>query len=130
MKNKLIGTFIPSKKLSAEAVKVCEELLEIDGMTLRSLHIQSCCEHHYLDFEHFPKEELARLKLIEKIDITGVKGMGLNLRFYNGDSDVCIFVPGRGYNNGYYNSEIILVIQEKGVEKKFDVSEFQEEYYQ
>lgn len=100
-----------------------EEISFDDGSRLYSEHSQDCCEQHYLSFEHLTLEDFKGLKFdlqgdfFEKVD-----GYGIRLKPVNGFP---VAVPGYGYNNGYYGTNIDLVVKSGRGEKRFDVSECQ-----
>lgn len=102
---------------------------EVIGM-FSSDHWQSCCESHELDFDSTKAEfETATkfLNKVDKIDISRVEGMGINIRMYDWAKEFCIHVPWRGSNNGYYWDNIDLIVNLPSWEvKTYDVSECQE----
>ena len=101
------------------------------GHILSDEHNQDCCESHYLSFDDLKVEDFAHLDF----DLTGnfferVEDFGIRLISTNGTA---IPIPGYGSNNGYYGSNIDLVLQD-GTGKeiaRFDVSECQkyDEYW-
>ena len=120
--NILIDTFTFSPPLPMEYDKVI-------GM-FSSDHYQDCCEFHYLDFDSTSQDfETAKefLSKVDKIDVSKVDGAGINIRMYDIDKEYCIHVPWRGYNNGYYGSNIDLIVKLPNWEvRTYDVSECQE----
>lgn len=101
-----------------------ESLTFNDGTELYSQHSQDCCESHYISFGDVTLEDFEGLEF----DLSGedffkrVEGYGIELIPIVGHP---VRVPGYGYNNGYYGSDINLVIHGNGVTKSFDVSECQ-----
>jgi hypothetical protein len=103
-----------------------DELLFNDGTRLLSNHEYKCCEHHYLDFANLDISEFDGLEF----DLTSddffkrVEDYGIELKPIKGH---VVRVPGYGSNNGYYSSDIDLIVADaKGKTiKSFDVSECQ-----
>jgi len=103
-----------------------DELVFNDGTRLSSYHSQDCCESHYLDFAHLDVTDFDELEF----DLTGddffnrVNDYGIELKPLNGQ---IVRVPGYGSNNGYYSSDINLIITDVrgNLIKSFDVSECQ-----
>ena len=103
-----------------------DELVFNDGTRLLSNHDQDCCEHHYLDFADLDVSDFDGLEF----DLTNdnffnrIEDYGIELKPIKGHS---VKVPGYGSNNGYYGSNIDLIIaniNSKTV-KSYDVSECQ-----
>lgn len=112
----------------AIVTKIDYEFIQFDnGLSVISEHSQSCCESHYLAFNE--AENLLGADIpIENFDesfFERVEGYGIRLIQQNGHP---ISVPGYGINNGYYGSNIELVVKnESGKEiASFDVSECQD----
>ena len=112
----------------SKAVKVIrvsiEDIVFSNGQILGSEHCQDCCESHYLSFEGLTLEELDGMlfdldgEFFEKVD-----GYGIRLKPLNNHP---VSVPGYGYNNGYYGTDLNLVLSGGGLPRKeFDVSECQ-----
>ena len=111
-------------------IKVVEVLSEgikfNDGTILKSDHDSDCCEHHWLAFDELSIDDFEGLVF----DISGdnffnrIENYGIEILPTNGHP---IRVAGHGYNNGYYSSNIdLVVIHSSGKEvKKYDVSECQ-----
>ena len=110
-----------------KVVKVDSEGIDFDnGARLRSHHDQNCCESHYLDFSDLDLRDFEGLEF----DLSGedfferLEDYGIALKPLNGHP---VRVPGYGSNNGYYSSELILLISTKeGFEKEFDITECQD----
>lgn len=102
---------------------------DVIGM-FSSHHDQSCYESHYLDFDSTEQDfETAQdfLSKVDKIEITWVPWMGINIRMYDDNKEYCIFVPWRGYNNWYYWYNIDLIIEmPDGSELEYDCSDYQD----
>ena len=80
-----------------------------NNILLGSWHDTDCCEEHYLDFQHITLEEFKGLKFDLSDDnfFKKIPDYGIELIPINGHS---IKIPGYGYNNGYYGTNIKLVI--------------------
>jgi hypothetical protein len=105
--------------------KIENEQLEFDdGTKLYSHHDQDCCESHYLSFEHITLGEVAELEFDFSNDdfFKKIDGYGIELIPVKGHP---VRVPGYGYNNGYYGSDLILIVDVGATQKKYDVSECQ-----
>lgn len=97
-----------------------------NGVFLASNHEQDCCESHYLDFTHITMDDFDGLEF----DLTSddfferVDGYGIALKPIAGHP---VRIPGYGYNNGYYSSQLDLVLNDgKGFSKVFDITECQD----
>ena len=104
-----------------------EQITLDDGSTIESNHDADCCEHHWLDFSEAARDgELIGLDL----DLSGewfrrVDGYGIELLPAMGDRHP-VRVPGYGSNNGYYGSNIELILRRPTGERHiWDVSECQ-----
>lgn len=102
-----------------------DELLFEDGVKLFSDHYQDCCEYHYLDFADLDIKDFEGLEF----DLSGddffnrIQDYGIELVPIKGHS---VKVSGYGSNNGYYSSNIELIIAKDGKNlKSYDVSECQ-----
>ena len=95
-----------------------------DGNELTSDHIGDCCESHYLNFEDLELSEFEGLEF----DLTNdnffkkIDGYGIELLPLDGHS---VRVAGMGFNNGYYGTNIDLVLKNANTIKTYDVSECQ-----
>lgn len=95
-----------------------------NGFKLYSDHDQACCESHYLDFEHIKEEDYKDLEFDLSNDnfFTRIEDYGIAL---NATNNFPLRIPGYGYNNGYYGSNIDLILEtDKGL-RTYDVSECQ-----
>jgi len=112
-----------------KVVEVNSESLKFDnGMVLFSDHQQDCCENHYLslvdltidDFDGL-EFDLSNDDFFERID-----DFGIALKPTNGHP---VRIPGYGSNNGYYSSNLDLVISNtdgQGIYKSYDITECQD----
>lgn len=110
-----------------KVVKIGNEQLEFnDGTILSSAHAQDCCEHHYLDFDGLDINDFDGLEFnLTKDDFFNrVEDYGIELIPIKGHP---VRVPGYGFNNGYYGSNIDLVMRyaDGRATKTYDVSECQ-----
>lgn len=111
-----------------KVVKMDSESIEFeDGTVLHSDHEQDCCENHYLSFRDLSLEDFQGLEF----DLSGdnffnrIEDYGIELLPVSGHS---IKVPGYGYNNGYYSSNLSLILSKNGSDgfrKKFNITECQ-----
>lgn len=103
-----------------------EKIIFDNGYTLNSYHEQDCCEHHWLDLVHITVEDFAGLEfdLTDENFFTRIPEFGIELTPINGWG---VRIPGYGSNNGYYSSNLILVLtDDKGSTSEFDISDCQE----
>ena len=102
-----------------------DSLMFDNGVLLYSAHERDCCEVHYLDFSDLTLEDFDGLEFnlnnddfFERID-----GYGITLNPTNGFP---VRIPGYGRNNGYYTSNLTLVLTDYSEFKKvYDISECQ-----
>ncbi|MBO9592759.1 MAG: hypothetical protein J7599_07595 [Niabella sp.] len=109
-----------------KVVKVDQESIQFEnGIQLFSEHDQDCCEHHYLSFGDITLDDFEGLEFdLSKDDFfSKIDGYGIELMPIQGRS---VRVPGYGSNNGYYSSNLSLVIAGPGFRKIFDITECQE----
>jgi hypothetical protein len=96
-----------------------------DGVFLRSWHDQDCCEEHSLTLTDISLSDfdgllfdLSRDDFFKRVD-----GYGIELIPIHGHS---VKIPAHGYNNGYYSSNLDIVIEFDGKElKRWDISDCQ-----
>lgn len=97
-----------------------DEIIFDNGFSISWDHDQDCCESHYLDFESINLSDFKGLnfnlsnnnKFFEKVE-----GYGIRLLPVNGHP---VSIPGYGKNNGYYSSDLKVVLK-----MVFDISECQ-----
>lgn len=107
-------------------IKVDAESIEFEnGVTLSSNHDSDCCEHHWLSFGDLTIADFEGLEFDLSNDtfFKRVDGYGIELVPIRGHS---VKVPGYGSNNGYYSSQLELVLTGTNFERKFDITECQE----
>lgn len=97
-----------------------------NGYILKDYHYDDCCESHYLDFTHIEESDYKDLEFDLSNDtfFTRIEDYGISL---NATNNFPLRIPGYGSNNGYYSSNLSLIlIDNEGNESKFDISECQE----
>lgn len=129
MLNEIVVDFMGRKRNEMDKVKVVKvnqgSILFDNGAMLYSNHDQDCCENHYLDFSDLTIDDFNGLEfnLESQAFFRGVEGYGIELIPINGHP---VRVPGYGYNNGYYSSNLELVVEvESKIVKSFDISDCQ-----
>lgn len=113
-------------KKTLKVVAVGPEGIEFEGgIKLTSDHSQDCCESHALTFDDLTMADFDGLlfdlggeDFFRKID-----GFGIELVPIEGHS---VRIPGHGYNNGFYGSNLDLCISGPGINKTFDITECQD----
>lgn len=107
--------------------KIGSEVLYFNtGETLYSSHEQDCCENHYLSFEHLTLSDFEDLEFDLSDDnfFEKIGGYGIALKPIKGFP---VRIPGYGYNNGYYSTELTLILEDSNKQKReFDITECQE----
>lgn len=109
-----------------KVVKVESELIEFEnGVQLYSNHEKDCCENHWLSFGDLTIDDFKDLEF----DLTNdnffkrIEDYGIELVPINGHS---VKVPGYGSNNGYYSSNLDLILtNNKDFNKEYDISSCQ-----
>lgn len=102
-----------------------------EKLKVYSNHDTECCEIHYLDFSEI--EDMLEDNMLFCIDTEDpssffckVEGFGIRMLPVNGHP---VSVPGYGRNNGYYSSDMELVVEDMRFHKEvlnIDVSECQD----
>lgn len=109
-----------------KVVEVNDDEIKFENeIKLFSDHRQDCCENHFLDFADLTMDDFEGLEFDLSSDnfFRRVEDYGIELFPTNGHP---VRVPGYGFNNGYYGSNIDLVITDNGRDhKRYDVSECQ-----
>ena len=111
-----------------KVVEVKKEAIIFDnGFILESNHDQDCCENHWLDFSNLALKDFEGLEFDLSFDsfFNRVPDYGIELLPVKGWP---IRIPGYGSNNGYYSSDLELVLSNKDGKwiKKYDITECQE----
>src|SRR5579859_4048001 len=112
--------------MNTKVISVTSSEIKFDnGLELYSEHNQDCCENHYLHFDDLTLSDFDGLEF----DLSGdeffkkVEDYGILLIPIKGHG---IGIPGYGYNNGYYSTDLTLVLSDG---REFDISECQEIKY-
>ena len=102
-----------------KVIKIDSDSIEFEnGIQLYSDHDQDCCESHYLDFSDLTIEDFENLEF----DLTNddffnrIEGYGIELVPVNGFS---VKIPGYASNNGYYSSNLSLIVTDNKQFNKF-----------
>lgn len=109
-----------------KVIGLSSESIVFEGnVVLYSDHSQDCCESHYLSTQDLTLEDFEGLEFDLTTDnfFTRIEDYGIALNPLKGYP---VRIPGYGYNNGYYSSNLSLVLTENGKEiKQFDITECQ-----
>lgn len=110
-----------------------EKIMFDNGYELEYYHEQDCCENVYADFEILKTYNLStktgKIIKIEEIDfeeeleklIEGKVEIGFNMISKIGEK---FFVPCYNEQNGYYSSELELILHKSTTKEILDISEF------
>lgn len=106
-----------------EGVEIITDQVKVE---ISTHHDSDCCEHVYGDFSIFKyyKEGIVG-KPINEIVIKSVSGMGF-LIVFNGVQKV--FIPCYNFQNGYYSSNLELVLKKGEIETKIGISDLVEDH--
>jgi hypothetical protein len=98
-----------------------ESLTFENGITLYSHHDRDCCESHYLSLADLTIVDFDGLEFDLSNDdfFERIEDYGIALKPLNGHP---VRIPGYGYNNGYYSSQLDLILKGEGFEKVYDIS--------
>ena len=111
----------------AKVVKVGDYGITFDnGLELSSNHDSDCCESHELYFKDLVLDEFKGMEfdLTDEKFFKRVDGYGIELLPLVGWP---VRVAGHGYNNGYYSSQLDLVLTDgKDFRKVYDISDCQD----
>ena len=96
-----------------------------NGDTLTSDHESECCEHHWLAFEDLTLDEFKGLEFDLSSDTFFKKiiDYGIELISIKGYS---VKIAGHGSNNGYYSTNLTLVLDGLNFHKEFDITDCQD----
>lgn len=113
--------------MKVKVVKIDDGIQFSDGSILWSHHDTDCCESHYLDFDHIKLDDFDGLEFDLSDDnfFERIEDYGIALIPVNGHP---VRIPGYGSNNGYYNSELHLILENTNNKstREFDISDCQE----
>lgn len=107
---------------------VSEKLVFSDGSTLESYHESDCCEHHWLFMDDVKKENAFDGLLFDLSDIdnliTKIPDFGISINPVNGYP---VKIPGYGSNNGYYSTNLSVIVDNKTlcIKTEIDITECQ-----
>jgi hypothetical protein len=103
-------------------------LIFSDGTVLSSYHKQNCSEEHFLDFTHLTSEDFAYIDFnLSKDDFFNrIPNFGIEICPKFDDDGWPIKIPAYGRNNGYYTSDLSLVLEKNGMKLIYDITECQE----
>jgi len=115
------------KMKRVKVVTVNSESLVFDnGVVLTSNHETDCCEDHYLSFADLTLADFDGLEfdLTSDTFFERIEDFGITLNPLVGHP---VSIPGYGSNNGYYSSnlDLVLINNDGDVYKSFNVSECQ-----
>lgn len=126
----MLHQFTNKKNNHMEKLKVLKvdsySLIFDDGTILESKHDRECCEHHYLWFKDLKLEDFEGLEFDLSNDdfFERIEGYGIALKPITGFP---VRVPGYGENNGYYSSDLHLVVSNRnGFYKQYEITECQD----
>lgn len=105
-----------------------DEIIFDNGMKVYSYHDPDCCESHYLSLCDLSIEDFEGLEFDLSNDdfFERIEDYGIVLKPVNGHP---IRIPGYGLNNGYYSSNLSLIITNtdgRSNYKHYDITECQE----
>ena len=108
-----------------KVVSISDESLTFEnGVTLYSAHESDCCEAHYLSLADLTIADFDGLEFDLSNDdfFERIEDYGIALKPLNGHP---VRIPGYGFNNGYYSSQLELILKGEGFEKVYDISDCQ-----
>lgn len=112
--------------MNTKVIKVTNyEIIFDNGLKLSSDHNQDCCESHYLDLEHIKLNDFEDLEFDLSNDnfFERIENYGIALLPIKGFP---VRIPGYGSNNGYYSSNLDLILTDgKNITKTYDITECQ-----
>ena len=103
-----------------------DEIVFDDGIRLYSEHEQDCCESHSITLNDLTINDFEGLEFDFTNDnfFNRIEDYGIELIPIKGYS---VKIPAHGYNNGYYGTNLTLVItNNKDIHKTYDISECQD----
>lgn len=112
----------------SKVILVDSDFIDFDtGHRLLSEHTSDCCEHHYLSMANLDVRDFEGMDFdLDRTDFfERVEDFGIRLVATNG---YAIPIPGYGSNNGYYSSDLNLVVIDADGKTVWDIdiSECQE----
>jgi hypothetical protein len=114
------------KKNAVKVIKFDSASIEFEnGVKLYSYHESDCYESHSLSLDDLTMADFEGLKFDLSNDnfFKRIEYYGIELIPINGHS---VKIPGYGYNNGYYSTDLLLILSnDKDFKKEYDISECQ-----
>ena len=111
-----------------KVVSISDDIIKFEGgVELEAVHVQDCCEHHYLSLSDLTIDDFDGLTFDLSAEngegfFNRVEGYGIELLPNHGHA---IRIPGYGSNNGYYSSNLTLEVRGDGKTREFNISECQ-----
>lgn len=87
-------------------------------------HFQDCCENVYLDTNPLLQIKNAMPSDVSNFVVVGVPEFGVLFNFGAYYRSLNVFCSGWDYQNGYYSSQLDLIIEIDGVKHEIDISLF------
>lgn len=111
--------------MKTKVIKVNGYIEFDNGYTLEDYHSQDCCESHYLSFDNIKLEDFDGLKFDLSDDkfFNRIEDYGIELIPIEGFS---VKIPGYASNNGYYSSNLSLILSNGTDRRTYDISECQQ----
>lgn len=99
-------------------------------LDLSSYHDQDCCESVYADFSILKyHSDSLKDKTVNKLIIKSVDKMGFLLCFkMEKEKEIKIFIPCYNFQNGYYSSDLKLIISDGGQKVEINISDLVEDH--
>lgn len=111
----------------SKVVEISESGIKFDdGWHLYSEHEGDCCESHFLQFKDLSLSDFDGLtfNLGDDLFFEGVPGYGI--RLLPEQANCAVSIAGYGQNNGYYSSDLTLVLKHTdGRIRTYDIEECQ-----
>lgn len=112
--------------MNLKVTKVESEVLHFDnGGWLESDHEHNINDKHWIDFSDLKLEDFDGMLFDFTNDdfFDRINGYGIALKPIN---DHPVRIPGYGSNNGYYSSDLTLVLYDGKTTRTFDITECQD----
>lgn len=110
-----------------KVVKITSNAIKFEnGITLEHNHQSDCCESHELYFQDLTMLDFEGLEfnLTDEKFFNRIPDYGIELIPLQGHS---VKIAGHGYNNGYYSSQLDLIVRKDNKEiARYDITECQE----
>lgn len=121
---------IDSKKVND--ITITDNSIEIifddEVVKIGAYHEQDCCEHVYADFSVMKYHRDIIGAKVRDITIKSIEEMGFLICFCVGyDEYVKVFIACYNSQNGYYSSNLELIIENGEVSTKIDISDAAED---